>query len=226
MLESLLLTLTLAVPVQDTPRPSHVVFVLIDTCRAGKLGMYRDDRETTPFLSSLAEDGVVFERCRSQAPWTKPSMAAMLTSRYPSELGITDLFQQLPDRWTLFPEVLAAAGSLGGDASVEAALAGATPEQAESQPASQQHTRGEPHTPATPAHHRTMADLALVARGRQATACIPQRLSLQMQSQSQRSLDTPAAREGPSERQETQGAPDNRGPNGASKPDSLTRPFS
>ena len=110
MLESLLLTLTLAVPVQDTPRPSHVVFVLIDTCRAGKLGMYRDDRETTPFLSSLAEDGVVFERCRSQAPWTKPSMAAMLTSRYPSELGITDLFQQLPDRWTLFPEVLAAAG--------------------------------------------------------------------------------------------------------------------
>lgn len=110
MLASLLLGLPLAVPVQDAPRPSHVVFVLIDTCRADKLGMYRDDRETTPFLSSLAEDAVVFERCRSQAPWTKPSMAAMLTSRYPSELGITDLLQRLPDRWTLLPEVLAEAG--------------------------------------------------------------------------------------------------------------------
>ena len=110
MVPGLLLTLALAAPVQDAPPPAHVVFVLIDTCRADKLGMYRSDRQTTPFLSKLAEDAVVFERCRSQAPWTKPSMAALLTSRYPSELGITDLLQQLPDKWTLFPEVLAAAG--------------------------------------------------------------------------------------------------------------------
>ena len=114
---ALLLSLPLCLPLclppcapAQEPHPSHIVFLLIDTCRADRLGMYRKDRQTTPFLSRLAEDAVVFENCRSQAPWTKPSMAALLTSHYPSEVGIHDLLQQLPDRWTLFPEVLKEAG--------------------------------------------------------------------------------------------------------------------
>lgn len=117
MSASLFLSLALLAPSDgfsesfgDTPTPDHVVFILMDTTRADRLGFYRSDRETTPFLSGLARDGVVFERCRSQAPWTKPSMASMLTSRYPSEVGVTDLFQVLSNDWMLLPEALQKAG--------------------------------------------------------------------------------------------------------------------
>lgn len=78
------------------PRAPSVVFYLIDTCRADRMSLYGNERETTPFLDSLAGRSIVFERCYSQAPWTKPSMASILTSRYPSETGIQRIFSASP----------------------------------------------------------------------------------------------------------------------------------
>ncbi len=88
------------------PRPRSVLFYLIDTCRADRLSVYDSDHFTTPFLEELAERSVVFENCHSQAPWTKPSMSSILTSRYSSETGTNQLFAQLSTEWTTFPEVL------------------------------------------------------------------------------------------------------------------------
>ena len=48
---------------------------------------------------------MVFERCYVQAAWTKPSMAALLSSRYPSEVGIYNIFHRLSGAVTTFPEV-------------------------------------------------------------------------------------------------------------------------
>lgn len=96
--------------VQVARQKRSVLFCLIDTCRADRMSVYGHDRPTTPFLEEIASRGVVFERCYSQAPWTKPSMAALLTSRYPSETGVYKLFQRLPGRFETFPEVLAKAG--------------------------------------------------------------------------------------------------------------------
>ena len=95
---------------QDAPRKRSVLFYLVDTCRADHLSVYGSERKSTPFLEEIAAKGVVFEQCRSQAPWTKPSMASMLTSRYPGELGIYMLFQTLDDSYVTLPEALAGAG--------------------------------------------------------------------------------------------------------------------
>ena len=95
---------------QDEVRPRSVLFYLVDTCRADRLSAYGAERETTPFLEEIAAKGVVFEQCRSQAPWTKPSVASMLTSRYPGELGIYMLFHTLDDAHVTLTEAIAGAG--------------------------------------------------------------------------------------------------------------------
>ncbi len=92
------------------PRPRSVLFYVMDTCRQDRLSSHGYGRETTPFLEWLAERSVVFENCSSQAPWTKPSMASMLSSQYPSATGVFRMDQQLPDRFVTWPEVLQAHG--------------------------------------------------------------------------------------------------------------------
>jgi len=96
--------------VDPAERPRSVLFYVIDTLRADHLGLYGYERETDPFLAELAARSVVFERCYSQAPWTKPSVAAILTSRYPAEMGIYQLRHVLPDSYLTFPELLQQAG--------------------------------------------------------------------------------------------------------------------
>lgn len=94
----------------DEAPPKNVLFYLIDTCRADRMGLFGSPRDTTPFLSSLADRSVMFERCYSQAPWTKPSMASILTSRPPPEHGVHSLFGRLADEFVTLPEVLRDAG--------------------------------------------------------------------------------------------------------------------
>ena len=94
----------------DEHRPRSVFFYLIDTCRADRMAYDGYARETTPFLEWLSERAVVFEACFSQAPWTKPSMASMLTSRYPSQTGVYQMLDRLPFEAVTWPEVLQANG--------------------------------------------------------------------------------------------------------------------
>jgi arylsulfatase A-like enzyme len=66
-----------------------VVLVTIDALRADRLGCYGYDRRpTTPVLDALAEHSVLFEHAMSQAPWTGPSMASLMTGHYPAEIGM------------------------------------------------------------------------------------------------------------------------------------------
>ncbi len=95
---------------EGSGRRRSVLFYLVDTCRADHLSVYGHDRKTTPFLEEIGAQGVVFENCRAQAPWTKPSMASMLTSLYPGELGIFMLIQRLDEAHVTLPELLADAG--------------------------------------------------------------------------------------------------------------------
>lgn len=97
---------------QATPEPRErsVVFYLMDTTRSDRLGFDGYERETTPFLDWLAERSVVFETCYAQGDWTKPSMAALLTSQYPSTTGVYKMQDRLPDRFQTWPEALQAGG--------------------------------------------------------------------------------------------------------------------
>jgi arylsulfatase A-like enzyme len=68
------------------PRNLNVLFIVIDTLRADRLGAYGYKRPTSPELDRLAADGIVFENAWAHAPSTRYSMPAMVTGRWPSAI--------------------------------------------------------------------------------------------------------------------------------------------
>lgn len=68
-----------------TPKPMNVLFVMLDTLRADRVGVYGNPRGLTPHIDQLARNGSVFLNTIAQAPWTTPSHASLFTSLYPSE---------------------------------------------------------------------------------------------------------------------------------------------
>ncbi len=67
----------------------NVVIFIIDTLRADRLNAYGYERHvTSPNIDALAEEGVLFEQAYAAAPWTLPSVASLLTSRFACEHGM------------------------------------------------------------------------------------------------------------------------------------------
>lgn len=65
----------------------NVIIVVIDAARQDHLGFYGYHRDTTPNIDRLAEKSFVFKNAISQATWTKPSIASLFTSLYPTRHG-------------------------------------------------------------------------------------------------------------------------------------------
>ena len=63
--------------------------MLADTLRADYLGCHGFQGDISPNVDRLAAEGLLFERCFSQAPWTKPSVASLFTSLHPEIHGVT-----------------------------------------------------------------------------------------------------------------------------------------
>ena len=64
-------------------RLRNVVLVVNDTMRRDAAGVYGGSA-STPALNRLARENLYFTQAVSQAPWTKPSMASMVTGLDPS----------------------------------------------------------------------------------------------------------------------------------------------
>ncbi len=88
----------------------NLLFVLIDTLRADRLGSYGYARDTSPTLDRLAASGVRFARHLAQSSWTKTSMASLWTGLYPARTGIMRFDQVLPAEARLPAEILKQAG--------------------------------------------------------------------------------------------------------------------
>ena len=96
-----------------TNRKSNVLLIVIDTLRADHLGCYGYDRDTSPNIDRLAEEGVIFTGARSQSPWTRPSVASLLTSTYPVTHGIVkERDDGLPGQLTTMAEFFVDQGYL------------------------------------------------------------------------------------------------------------------
>ncbi|MGB0952255.1 MAG: sulfatase [Planctomycetota bacterium] len=71
-----------------------VILISIDSLRAdfttpyGHVPRYAPEEITTPFLQSVADNGVLFENTSAVAPWTLPSHISMLTGMAPVEHGV------------------------------------------------------------------------------------------------------------------------------------------
>ena len=74
----------------------NVLLIVLDAARASALSSYGSPRKTTPFLDSLAKEGVLFERAFSVAPWTLPSHESMFTGEYQFVGGRSSSFLKRP----------------------------------------------------------------------------------------------------------------------------------
>lgn len=88
----------------------NLLFILIDTLRAHRIGSYGYDRDTSPTIDYLAETGVRFSRHLAQSSWTKASMASLWTSIEPPRTGVTRFDHALPEAVVMPAEILKAAG--------------------------------------------------------------------------------------------------------------------
>lgn len=75
----------------------NIVFIIIDTLRSDHLGCCGYGRDTTPNIDSLAAEAKLFTNAVAAAPWTLPSIASMLSSRYPCTLGIREKIAVIDD---------------------------------------------------------------------------------------------------------------------------------
>ena len=88
----------LAMAVRKALRPPasewNLLWVAIDDFTADRLGVAGYERGITPSLDRLARSGVWGVRCVTQSPWSLPSYASMLSSRYPYELVLNRSYLQ------------------------------------------------------------------------------------------------------------------------------------
>lgn len=73
-------------PTPQEPAPSgnkpSIIWIVLDALRAQSLSCYGYERQTSPFIDSLAARGVLFENHYTQGTWTFPSVPSYMTGRY------------------------------------------------------------------------------------------------------------------------------------------------
>lgn len=86
----------------------NVIVIVVDTLRADHLSSYGYERDTSPFMDSLAAEGVRYENAIAPSSWTQPVHASMLTGRYTYETHAET--QPLDDTYPTIGEVMQANG--------------------------------------------------------------------------------------------------------------------
>ena len=94
----------------------NIVLIVIDTLRADHLPFYGYKKNTAPFLSKIASQGIVFENAFSASTWTAPATASIFTSLYPVQHGVIRGYwasrnrkielHRIPGKIKTIPEVL------------------------------------------------------------------------------------------------------------------------
>jgi arylsulfatase A-like enzyme len=90
-------------------RRMNVLLISIDALRRDHLGCYGYERLETPNIDRFAASATKFENACCNAPWTLPSMASMITGRYPSICGV-DALNRLRPGLATSAEILRAEG--------------------------------------------------------------------------------------------------------------------
>ena len=91
------------------PSQPNVIVVVTDTVRRDRVSCYGHERPTTPALDAFAERATRFGDPISQAPWSIPAHASLLTGAVPADHGATTVRPVLRCEETL-PALLKTAG--------------------------------------------------------------------------------------------------------------------
>jgi hypothetical protein len=88
----------------------NVLFILVDTLRADRLGVYGYERDTSPNLDALAATGIRFADQISQSSWTKCSMASLWTGLYPARARVLRSYDVVSEEARMPAEIFQEAG--------------------------------------------------------------------------------------------------------------------
>lgn len=91
-------------------RLPNVLLVVLDTLRAQNCSCYGYDRQTTPTLNRLAEEGVRFANAITQAPWTLPAHASLFTGKFCFTHQVDGRLYHLGSHHTLLSEIARSVG--------------------------------------------------------------------------------------------------------------------
>jgi arylsulfatase A-like enzyme len=91
---------------QLSPPDYNVILITIDTLRASNLSIYGYNKETSPGIENLAREGILFLRSYAPSPSTGPSIASLMTSKYPSFHGMLSNITYFPQENLTLAEVL------------------------------------------------------------------------------------------------------------------------
>ncbi len=85
-------------PKASVSNRTSVILLSIDNLRPDRLGVYGEDRPTSPQLDRLAAQSVVFDNAYATAPWTLPSHMSMFSGLHPkSHRAVTALAKAAPE---------------------------------------------------------------------------------------------------------------------------------
>jgi arylsulfatase A-like enzyme len=87
-----------------------VLLITVDALRPDHMSSYGYPRYTTPAIDEMATRGVIFDQAYTYWPKTRGSFAAMFTSLYASQHGLTVRDRDLPDFNQTLAETLQTAG--------------------------------------------------------------------------------------------------------------------
>jgi arylsulfatase A-like enzyme len=95
-------------------RPPNLALIVVDALRADALGCYGNPDADSPVMDALAARGAQFRTCVAQAPWALPSLATILTGRYPSGHGANLPGRAVAPGVPLLAEAIAPSGREAG----------------------------------------------------------------------------------------------------------------
>lgn len=87
--------------------PKNIILITIDCLRADHVGFMGYTHNTTPFLNTLAEEGIIFPAAFAVGPVTPVSFLSLMTSTYPL---MYEGYTSISDERTTLAEVLAENG--------------------------------------------------------------------------------------------------------------------
>ncbi len=73
---------------ETNTQPQNVIVILVDALRADHLGFAGYSRPTSPTLDAFAKESLIFTQAISQSSYTKPVIASLFTSLYPSQHNV------------------------------------------------------------------------------------------------------------------------------------------
>ena len=85
----------------------NIVFIVLDTLRADRVILSKNNECITPFIKSLLNNSIYFKNCISNSPWTIPSHISMFTGLYHTQANLlSKKFRVLSNKIPTLAEIL------------------------------------------------------------------------------------------------------------------------